>query len=84
MKIRTILHYPDALIEAGLKLLRNEKIINPFMKILLSKTNIYDTSAVIRVLEYLILIFNSLKANSRSLPISFNYSYFFKALKIIF
>jgi hypothetical protein len=36
--------------EAGLKLLSNEKLLNPFIKILLNKVNVFDTSAVMRVL----------------------------------
>lgn len=50
LKLRPILDYPDALIEAALKLLANEKILNPMMKILINKVNVYDTSAVMRFL----------------------------------
>jgi hypothetical protein len=49
MKTRQILEYPDSLIEAGLKLLINEKLLVPFIKILFHKVNTYDTSAVIRL-----------------------------------
>ncbi len=83
MKQRPILKYPDALIESCFKLLINEKLVNPVIKILLNKVNVYDTSAVLRVIEYLNLIFKSFTTRKKSLPISFAYSYFFKGLKII-
>jgi hypothetical protein len=83
MKQRPILNYPDALIESCFKLLVNEKLVNPVIKILLNKVNVYDTSAVLRVIEYLNLIFKSFTTRKKSLPISFNYSFFFKGIKII-
>jgi hypothetical protein len=83
MKTRPILQYPDALIESCFKLLVNEKLVNPVIKILLNKVNVYDTSAVLRVIEYLNLIFKSFTARCKPLPISFNYSFFFKGIKII-
>ena len=83
MKTRPIHQYPDALIESCLKLLTNEKLVNPVFKILLNKVNLYDTSAVLRVLEYLNLILKSFTARKQALPISFNYSFLFKALRIV-
>jgi hypothetical protein len=53
------------------------------MMIMLNKVNVYDPSAVIRAIEYLNLIFLSFTNKKKFLPISFNYSYFFKSLKII-
>lgn len=70
--------------DAGLKLLSNYKLINPFFKILLNKVYVFDTSSVIRVLEYLNMILKSVSAKHKHLPFSFNYSFFFKALTIIF
>jgi hypothetical protein len=67
-----------------LKLLVNEKVVNPIMKIMLNKVSIHDTSAVIRVLEHLSLIFKSITARNRQLHVSFNYGFLFKALKVIF
>lgn len=83
MKQRPILHYPDALIESCFKLLTNAKLVNPVIKILLNKVNIYDTSAVLRAIEYLNLIFKSFTNRRQPLPISFNYSFLFKGLRII-
>lgn len=84
LKERPILEYPDALIEAALKLLLNEKLINPIVKILVTNVKALDSSAVVRVVEYLSLIFQEVGKRLKQLPISFNYNFFFKALKIIF
>jgi len=54
------------------------------MKIMLNKVSIHDTSAVLRVLEHLSLIFKSITAKNKQLHVSFNYGFFFKALKVIF
>lgn len=57
--------------------------MNPVIKILLNKVNVYDTSAVLRVIEYLNLILKSFTSRRQNLPISFNYSFLFKGLRII-
>lgn len=56
LKLRPILEYPDALLDAGLKLLVDYKLINPIFKILLNKVYVFDTSSVIRVIEYMNMI----------------------------
>lgn len=62
----------------------NEKLVNPIMTIMLNKVNVFNPSAVLRGIEYLNLIFKSFTKKKKFLPIYFNYSYFFKCLKIIF
>lgn len=85
LKTRPILEYPDGLIEAALKLLVNEKLINPIMKILINKVNVYDSSTVMRMIEYLNLILQAVGARLKQrLPLNFNYNIFFKTLSIIF
>lgn len=55
------------------------------MKILIGKVNVYDGSAVIRFIEYLNLMLQTVGSRlKRRLPFSFNYNIFFKALTIIF
>jgi hypothetical protein len=43
-----------------------------------------DSSAVVRVIEYLNKIFQEVGSRLTQLPISFNYNFFFKTLKVIF
>ncbi len=83
MKKIPILEYPDALIQSSLKIIDNEKLLNPLIQIMISKVNVYNSSQVFRAIEYLNLIFNLFTSKKRILSISFNYSYFFKSLKII-
>ena len=84
LKLRPILEYPDALIDAGLKLLANYKLLNPIFKIMLNKVYVFDTSSVLRVIEYMNMIFQIVGEKHKQLPFSFNYSFFFKALTTIF
>jgi len=46
MKERTIKYYPDALISCSIALLLNSKLVTPFLRILLNKTNVYDYEIV--------------------------------------
>ena len=83
LKVRPLLEYPDAIIEAALKLLSNEKLINPIVKIIVTKAKALETSEVVRAIEYLSLIFQSMGQKLKQLPISFNYHFFFNALTIV-
>lgn len=63
----------------------NEKLLNPMMKIMINKVNVYDGTAVIRFIDYLNLMLQTVGSRQkRRLPFSFNYNIFFKALTIIF
>ena len=53
------MEYPDGIIEAALKLLSNEKLINLIVKIVVTKARALNSSEVIRCIEYLNLIFES-------------------------
>ena len=48
LKARPILEYPDAMIEAALKLLSNEKLINPIVKMIVTKAKALNSSEVVR------------------------------------
>lgn len=83
LKIRPILEYPDGIIEAIQKLLLNESLINPIIKILVTKVKAYDSTEVMRTISYLNMIFEAVGTRMKQIPVSFNYSFFFKAIKIM-
>lgn len=55
------------------------------MKILINKVNRYDASSVIRLVDYLSMMIQTVGARLKCrLPLSFNYNILFKALSLIF
>jgi hypothetical protein len=50
LRVRSLLEYPDAIIEAALKLLSNEKLIKPIVKIIVTKAKALETSEVVRAI----------------------------------
>ena len=71
------------MIEATQKLLLNENLINPIIKILVTKVKAYDSTAVMKTISYLHMIFEAVGKRMKQVPVSFNYSFFFKAIKIM-
>jgi hypothetical protein len=53
------------------------------MHMLLSKTNLYDSSALIITIELLDYFFGYFKKNKKKLPSTFVYQYFFEAVKMV-
>lgn len=47
---REIIEYPDALIDATISLLANDKMLNVMIKILFKKTNVYNANQVHKAL----------------------------------
>ena len=46
MKERDVMFYPDALVEASLALINNEKLLSVFVTIVFKKTNAHDSPSV--------------------------------------
>jgi hypothetical protein len=64
-------------------LLANENLLNIFIDILLSKTNLYDSCTLIKSIEMIDHFFGYFKMMKRKLPTTFAYSAFYEGAKII-
>jgi len=53
------------------------------VSVALNKINAFEITAVLKGVDFLNTIFFSFSAKKRHLPISFNYGYFFKVIKVI-
>lgn len=51
--------------------------------IVLNQINAFDITAVLKGVDFLSQVFLSFSAKKRPLPMSFNYSFFYKAIKVI-
>ena len=82
MKERKIIEYPEALIQCAQTLMRNSKIINVMVRILFSKTNIYDFITVQESFRVLDSIFSTLYTYKRGLSPTFDSEFFLLGMKI--
>lgn len=83
MKKRAIMDYPDSLVDASIKILANEKLLNIFITILFKKTNMYDSNTVLKMIEILSKYFSELSKAKRHIPTNFNYNFFVAGIKTI-
>jgi hypothetical protein len=83
MKRRPLFEYPDSLVETSIRLLANEKLLNKMIKILFEKTNLYNCVSVIKCVEMIDKYFTFLMSTGRSIPTTFNYTYFFSGIRNI-
>jgi len=72
------------MIEAALKLIINEKLLNPFVTIIMNKANIYEPLTVKKALLFISDLLSSISNAGKVIPTLFNYSILFKGFKIIF
>jgi hypothetical protein len=84
LKERNIFEYPEALIEAGSIFLNNSKLLNVFVRIVFSKTNIYDFASVQECYKTLNHFFTSIFSFHRTLPPTFDHEFFLLGIKISF
>ena len=69
--------------KAAVSLLSNESLLNPFVLILLKKTNGYEQMAIVRTFDMINLLFVGLTKRSRALPTTFDLNLLLKAMKNI-
>ena len=58
MKVRSVVDYPDSLVDTTLRMLANVKLLNIFVTILLNKTNLYDSPSVLKTISIISLYFS--------------------------
>lgn len=80
---REIIEYPDALIDATISLLANDKMLNVMIKILFKKTNVYNANQVHKALIIAKKWFKRLHKMQTNVPSSFDCNFFTKAIKIM-
>ena len=82
MKEREIIEYPEALISCACKILYNTKMLNVIVRIIFSKTNVYDFNTVQETFIILDKLFTAYFKLSNRLPTTFDVVYFTLGLKI--
>ena len=83
MKRLKITLYPKSLIQTSVNLLANEKLINILISVIFEKTHSLDSNEVMKSLEIVGRYLAALTRSKKLLPPTFNYLYFFKAIKIL-
>jgi hypothetical protein len=83
MKKRPVIDYPDSLLDASLKMLTNEKLLNPYITIILNKTNMFDSAAVLKAIDIINSYFEELAKAHKNIHTSFNYSVLLAGMKTI-
>jgi Protein of unknown function (DUF1765) len=82
MKERNIPEYPEALINCACKLIHNPKMLNVIVRILFSKTNVYDFLCFQEAYKFLNKLFSQYSILHSKLPIAFDFNYFIMGIKI--
>ena len=82
MKEREVIEYPEALISCACKILCNPKMLNIMVRILFSKTNIYDFNTVQETFKIMNILFVAYFKLSNKLPITFDFTFFTLGIKI--
>jgi len=65
------------------RLLSNENLLNTFVHIIITKTNLYDSSSLIRSIELIDHFLGSFGRQKRKLPSTFIYPTLYEVAKII-
>lgn len=82
LKERAIAEYPEALVECTAILLQNVRLLNVMVRIIFSKTNIYDFNTVQECFRVLDVIFSAIFNINRTLPPTFDFDFFFLGIQI--
>ena len=69
--------------KAAVTLLSNEKLLNPFVLIILKKTNCMDQFTVLKSFDLIDTFFTAIGAKGRSLPSSFDLKILNKSMKAV-
>ena len=83
MKKRDLKKLPEALIDASVALLRNEKLLSIYIAIIYNKTNIYESSDVFAVFEIINTWFKAIQNYQKMIPSTFDYNFFLKGLYLV-
>lgn len=83
LKKRDTKRFPEALIDASVTLLRNEKLLSFFISIIYNKTNIYESADVFAVFELVNTWLKAIQNYQKTLPSNFDYPLFFKGMFIV-
>ena len=82
LKERSIVEYPEILIDCACTLLYNLKMLNILVRILFSKTNIYDFHTFQETFILLSRLFTAYFKLSKVLPTTFDNNFFILGIKI--
>ena len=69
--------------KAAVTLLSNERLLNPFILIILKKTNCNDQFTVLKSFDLIDTLFTAIVAKGRSLPTSFDLKILNKSIKAV-
>lgn len=69
--------------KAGANLLSNERLLNPFVLILLKKTNSSDQISILKTFDLIHVCFSSIIKRGRTLPTTFDLKILFRAMKLV-
>jgi hypothetical protein len=83
MKTENITDYTDRMQKACASLLNNEKLLNTFVVILFKKSDVNDPNSILKLLDLLEMFFAAINKKNRAIPTTFDYTFFFKGLKMI-
>ena len=83
MKCTSIRDYTDRFKRCCVQILANEKLLNIFVVILLSRTNVNDAEAIRDAFELIDSFFKFLKKNNRPIPSTFDYKYLMQGIKMV-
>jgi len=78
-----ILDYSSEMTKCNMKLIKNEKLLNTFMMLIFPKTCLYETYSVIKCLDLINCYFFVILEHHKSIPIDFNYNYFYTGVRCI-
>lgn len=97
LKIKNIYEYSDALKEASLKMLYNEKLIHTLVSIAYNKTKFYniynkfyhifrvhDSKAVFYAFDMINSWFKQLREEKKKIYTTFDYDFFFTGIRYVF
>lgn len=82
MKERNTIEYPEALVSCACKLIYDTRTINVMVRILFSKTNVYDFHSVQEMFKVMNQLLTVYFAYKQVLPSNFDINFFAKGLKI--
>jgi len=82
-KNQDVHYYSDALREASISFLSNEKLLSPLMTTVFKKTNVHDCAAVIKSLELIALWFVRVHKNQCLIPSDFDFNFFLRGIGIL-
>jgi len=82
MKERSILEYPDSLIDATMAIVQNPELLTVLMTIIFQKTNAYDSNALCQTMTIIQMWLNHVEKQGKGFPSNFDLNFFFKGLNI--